>query len=180
MGARRSADRAGLLDRWAAELDSDRARFVDLLVREIGKPRRARRGGGRPRGARTRGSPPSWCATRGPVPVAPGVTAVPRPVGVVGLVTPWNNPLAIPVGKIAPAIGFGNGVVLKPAPQASLTAHALLETLERAGAPTGLVNVVFGATDAVRAVCRDLHVAAVSVTGSIGTGARSPRSRRTR
>jgi acyl-CoA reductase-like NAD-dependent aldehyde dehydrogenase/nicotinamidase-related amidase len=162
-------ERASLLDRWAAELDADRARFVDLLVREIGKPRRAAEEEVGRAAAHVRTAAELVRETRA-VPVAPGVSAVPRPVGVVGLVTPWNNPLAIPVGKIAPAIGFGNAVVLKPAPQGSLTAHALLETLDRAGAPTGLVNAVFGAADAVRAVCRDPHVGAVSVTGSIATG----------
>jgi 5,5'-dehydrodivanillate O-demethylase len=162
-------ERATLLDRWAAELDADRARFVDLLVREIGKPRRAAEEEVGRAAAHVRTAAELVRETRA-LSVAPGVSAVPRPVGVVGLVTPWNNPLAIPVGKIAPAIGFGNGVVLKPAPQGSLTAHALLETLERAAAPTGLVNAVFGAADAVRAVCRDPHVAAVSVTGSIATG----------
>jgi acyl-CoA reductase-like NAD-dependent aldehyde dehydrogenase/nicotinamidase-related amidase len=163
------AERASLLDRWAAELDAGRARFVDLLVREIGKPRRAAEEEVGRAAAHARTAAELVRETRA-VPVAPGVSAVPRPVGVVGLVTPWNNPLAIPVGKIAPAIGFGNAVVLKPAPQGSLTAHALLETLERAGVPTGLVNAVFGAADAVRALCRDPHVAALSITGSIATG----------
>jgi aldehyde dehydrogenase (NAD+) len=106
----------------------------------------------------------------GPVTVAPGVTAVPRAVGVVGLVTPWNNPLAIPVGKIAPAVGFGNGVVLKPAPQASGTALALLDGLARAGLPAGVANLVLGTGGAVRALCREPRVAAVSVTGSLETG----------
>ncbi len=69
--------------------------------------------------SRTRGSPPSWCATAPPARSPPASPRSQRPVGVVGLSRPWNNPLAIPVGKIAPALAFGNAVVLKPAPQAS-------------------------------------------------------------
>jgi alpha-ketoglutaric semialdehyde dehydrogenase len=163
------AERAALLDRWAGELDAQRARLVGLLVREVGKPRRAAEEEVGRAIAHARVAAELVRETRA-IAVAPGVTAAPRPVGVVGLITPWNNPLAIPVGKIAPAIGFGNGVVLKPAPQAALTTQALLETLDGAAPPPGLLNVVFGTTDAVRAVCRDPHVAAVSVTGSVTTG----------
>jgi alpha-ketoglutaric semialdehyde dehydrogenase len=102
--------------------------------------------------------------------VAPGVTAVPRPLGVVGLVTPWNNPLAIPVGKIAPALAFGNTVVLKPAPQASALALAIMESLAAAGCPPGVANAVLGDAETARALCRETRVVAISVTGSVATG----------
>lgn len=163
------AERAAALDRWADRLDAERASFTALLVREVAKPRRAAeeevgRAVGHVRVAAE--VVRATVAER----VAPGVVVRRRPVGVVGLITPWNNPLAIPVGKIAPALGFGNGVVLKPAPQASETALALLASLGPAGVPGGLVSVVLGADEATRALCRDARVAAVSVTGSVATG----------
>jgi acyl-CoA reductase-like NAD-dependent aldehyde dehydrogenase/nicotinamidase-related amidase len=163
------AQRADLLDGWAAALESARARLAELLIREVAKPRRfaeeeigravshVRLAAQLARDARA-------------LAVAPGVSALRRPVGVVGLVTPWNNPLAIPVGKIAPALAFGNAVVLKPAPQASEIALAIARELERAGIPAGLVNVVLGASEAARALCRDPAVDAVSMTGSLEAG----------
>ncbi len=164
-----ATERAEFLDRWAADLDAHRGRNADLLVREIGKPRRAAEEEAGRAAAHARVAA-ELVRTTVPTEVAPGISAAPRPLGVVGLVTPWNNPLAIPVGKVAPAVGFGNGVVLKPAPQGSETALALVESLERAGLPAGVVNVVLGTTDAVRALCRDPRIAAVSVTGSLETG----------
>ena len=174
------ADRAGLLDRWAAELDSDRARFVDLLVREIGKPRRAAEEEVGRAAAHARIAAELVRDTRA-VPVAPGVTAVPRPVGVVGLVTPWNNPLAIPVGKIAPAIGFGNGVVLKPAPQGSLDgarAAGNARTGRRAGGSGE--RRVRGHRRRARAVPRPARRRGLGHRVDRDGARRSPRSRRTR
>ncbi|MGH7893747.1 MAG: aldehyde dehydrogenase family protein, partial [Candidatus Binatia bacterium] len=161
--------RAEILERWASDLEAHRAWFTDLLVREVGKPRRfAEEETGRA-AAHVRVAAELVRAIV-PIRVAPGISATARPVGVVGLVTPWNNPLAIPVGKIAPALGFGNAVVLKPAPQASETALALALSLARAGLPSGVANVVLGTTEAARALCRDPRVAAVSLTGSVETG----------
>jgi acyl-CoA reductase-like NAD-dependent aldehyde dehydrogenase/nicotinamidase-related amidase len=164
-----ATERAAFLERWATDLDAHRGRYVDLLVREIGKPRRAAEEEAGRAVAHARVAA-ELVRTTVPTQVAPGISAAPRSLGVVGLVTPWNNPLAIPVGKIAPAVGFGNGVVLKPAPQGSETALALLESLDRAGLPRGVVNLVLGTNDAVRALCRHPLVAGVSVTGSLETG----------
>lgn len=161
--------RARLLEAWAAALEADRERLVAQVVREVGKPRRfAEEEVGRA-AAHARIAAELVRAT-GPLAVGPGVVAALRPVGVVGLVTPWNNPVAIAVGKLAPALGFGNGVVWKPAPHAPECALALLESLARAGAPAGLVNAVFGTAAAAHAVCRDPRVAAVALTGSSDTG----------
>ena len=132
-----SPDRAALLERWAADLDAHRAVLTDLMVRETGKPRRAAEEEAGRAVAHARVAAELVRSTE-PARVAPGIVAVPRPLGVVGLVTPWNNPLAMPVGKIAPAVGFGNGVVLKPAPQGAETALALVESLARAGLPPGV------------------------------------------
>ncbi|MGA8667535.1 MAG: aldehyde dehydrogenase family protein, partial [Candidatus Dormiibacterota bacterium] len=67
-----------------------------------------------------------------------------QPFGVVGCITPWNFPIAIPSWKIFPAIMAGNAVVLKPAEDTPLCALRFVEALEDAGLPTGVVNVVFG------------------------------------
>jgi acyl-CoA reductase-like NAD-dependent aldehyde dehydrogenase/nicotinamidase-related amidase len=163
--------RADLLERWALDLETQRERLTDLIVREVGKPRRAAeeevgRAVAHVRIAAELALDPAQASQR----IAPGVAAARRPLGVVGLVTPWNNPLAIPVGKIAPALAFGNAVVLKPAPEASATALALLDSLHRAGLREGLVNVVLGDGATARALCREPRIAAVSVTGSIATG----------
>jgi len=164
-----AAARAALLDRWADDLERERSRLVELVVREVGKPRRfAEEEAGRAVAhARVAAE---LAREAGGMALAPGVTVVTRPLGVVGLLTPWNNPLALPVGKIAPALAFGNGVVLKPAPQASGTALALIESLGRAGAPAGLVDVVLGTGDAARALCREPRVAAIALTGALETG----------
>src|SRR3569833_50722 len=65
-------------------------------------------------------------------------------VGVYGLITPWNFPIAIPAWKIAPALAFGNTVVLKSANPTPATAHALVSIIHEAGAPAGVVNMVLG------------------------------------
>src|SRR4030095_1070210 len=70
-----------------------------------------------------------------------------RPLRTVGRSTPWNTPVAIPVGKIAPALAFGNAVVWKPACRAPRAAMAILTALLEAGLPGDLVNLVFGEDD---------------------------------
>ncbi|HEX7110533.1 MAG TPA: aldehyde dehydrogenase family protein, partial [Aestuariivirga sp.] len=67
-----------------------------------------------------------------------------EPVGVVGLICPWNFPIAIPAWKMAPALAFGNTVVFKPADLVPATAWALVEILSRAGLPKGVLNLVMG------------------------------------
>ncbi|MGB3279042.1 MAG: aldehyde dehydrogenase family protein, partial [Pseudorhodobacter sp.] len=66
------------------------------------------------------------------------------PIGVVGLITPWNFPIAIPAWKIAPALCFGNAVIMKPAELVPGCAHALVEIISRAGLPEGVINLVMG------------------------------------
>jgi alpha-ketoglutaric semialdehyde dehydrogenase len=162
-------ERAALLERLAAELEAERAAFAERMVREVAKPRRfAEEEIGRAV-AHVRLAA-ALARESEAVPIAPGVSAAFRPLGVVGIVTPWNNPLAIPLGKLAPALAFGNAVVWKPAPQASETALAILRSLERAGLPPGIVNAVLGGGEAARALCRERAVAAVSLTGSVEAG----------
>lgn len=162
--------RADLLERWADELAAQRERLTALVVREVGKPRRAAEEEVGRAVAHARVAAEVTRFTADPSRLAAGVAARQRPLGVVGVITPWNNPLAIPVGKLAPALGLGNAVVLKPAPEASATALALLEGLHRVGLAAGLVNVVLGDGATARALCGESRIAAVSVTGSIATG----------
>lgn len=92
-------------------------------------------------------------------------------VGVVGLITPWNFPIAIPAWKIAPALAYGNCVVFKPAELVPASAHALTEILARSGIPEGVFNLVMGAGSvAGQTILNSAKVAAVSFTGSVATG----------
>ncbi len=94
-----------------------------------------------------------------------------RPVGVVGLITPWNFPLAIPVWKLAPALIYGNTVVLKLAYEAPLTGLHVAEAFAEADLPAGVLNVLTGRGSTVgAALVRDARVPAISFTGSVATG----------
>jgi acyl-CoA reductase-like NAD-dependent aldehyde dehydrogenase len=95
-----------------------------------------------------------------------------EPVGVFGLIAPWNFPIAIPAWKSAPALAFGNTVVLKPSELTPALASALADIVHDAGAPKGVFNVVFGAGNTGRALVEHPDVAGVSFTGSQNTGAR--------
>jgi len=99
--------------------------------------------------------------------------AIRRPLGVVGLVTPWNFPSAIPAWKMAPALVAGNTVVLKPATAAPLSSWRIVEALVEAGVPDGVVNYVAGPGAALAdAMVGGLGMRAISFTGSCETGAR--------
>ena len=122
--------------RWALDLETQRERLTDLIVREVGKPRRAAeeevgRAVAHVRIAAELAHDPAQALLR----IAPGVAAAQRPLGVVGLVTPWNNPLAIPVGKkndacdAGPPSPHGNGcstVQRRPVPAMVLSWPCML------------------------------------------------------
>jgi alpha-ketoglutaric semialdehyde dehydrogenase len=94
-----------------------------------------------------------------------------RPVGVVGLITPWNFPCAIPVWKLAPALVYGNTVVLKLAYDAPRTGLHIAEAFADAELPAGVLNVLTGKGSTVgAALVRDPRVRAISFTGSVSTG----------
>lgn len=102
-----------------------------------------------------------------------GVEVTREPLGVVGLITPWNFPIAIPAWKMAPALAFGNAVVLKPADATPGCAWALVDILHRAGLPPGVLNLLMGRGSEVGEVLlNDSRVDAVSFTGSLATGRR--------
>src|SRR5207237_1523165 len=94
-------------------------------------------------------------------------------VGVVGVITPWNFPMAIPAWKIAPALAYGNTVVFKPAELVPGSAWALAEIISRAGFPAGVFNLVMGPGRAVgQALLDSKDVDAITFTGSVATGQR--------
>ena len=94
-----------------------------------------------------------------------------EPAGVVGLITPWNFPIAIPAWKLAPALAYGNCAVIKPAELTPGCAHALVSILWEAGAPAGVVNLVMGRGSVVgNALVESPDVDAISFTGSVPTG----------
>lgn len=100
-----------------------------------------------------------------------GVEVTREPIGVVGLITPWNFPIAIPAWKIAPALAFGNCVVIKPADLVPGCAWAIAEIISRAGFPAGVFNLVMGRGREVgEAIVNAKDVDAVSFTGSVGVG----------
>ena len=93
------------------------------------------------------------------------------PLGVVGLISPWNFPIAIPAWKTAPALAYGNTVVLKPSEFTPTTAYLLAQIIKDAGIPDGVFNLVMGkATEVGTALLEHPHVSGVSFTGSSATG----------
>lgn len=94
-----------------------------------------------------------------------------EPLGVIGVITPWNFPIAIPAWKIAPALAYGNCVVFKPANLVPGCAWALAEILSRSGLPEGVFNLVMGrGTEVGEAILNHPDITAVTFTGSIETG----------
>src|SRR5690606_19982471 len=89
------------------------------------------------------------------------------PLGVVGFITPWNFPVAIPLWKIAPAIIYGNTVVIKPAHEASDTCAKLMECAKQAGLPAGVINMVTGKGSVIgQRIIDHPQIKALSFTGS--------------
>jgi aldehyde dehydrogenase (NAD+) len=166
--------RADLLEAIAAALFARSAALGELLAREEGKTRaegtgevlRAARIFRYFAGEAIRLHGRALASTR------PGVEVRTHhePMGVVGLITPWNFPIAIPAWKAAPALAFGNTVVLKPAETAPAMARALTDIIAECGAPAGVFNLVLGAGAAGAALASHPGVDAVSFTGSQATG----------
>src|SRR5206468_9002799 len=94
-----------------------------------------------------------------------------QPLGVVGLITPWNFPVAIPAWKMAPALVSGNAVVIKPASQCPAMTLELAKALHEAGLPKGVLNVVVGEGRSVGGeLATNPAVVALSFTGSYSVG----------
>ncbi len=169
--------RSDVLDRVGSELLARRQELGELLSREEGKTMAEGIGEVTRAGqifkffAGESLRPEGLCLPS----VRPGVRVdvTRHPVGVVGIITPWNFPMAIPAWKIAPALCFGNAVVFKPSEEVPACAHALAEILSRSGLPEGVFNLVNGnGADVGQVIIDSPAVAAVSFTGSVDTGAR--------
>ena len=105
----------------------------------------------------------------------PGITVeiTREPLGVIGIITPWNFPIAIPAWKIAPALCYGNTVVFKPAELVPGCAWAIVDILHRAGLPKGVLNLVMGSGSVVgQAMLDSRDLGGITFTGSTGTGKR--------
>lgn len=173
--ARSIEARADALDRIAAALAARRAPLGDLIARETGKTvtdaeaevLRASRlfrffGGEALRIVGERFAS-----------VRPGVEVEVSyaPIGVVGAITPWNFPVAIPAWKLAPALAYGDSVIWKPSEHASASAAALMEIIAESGLPDGAVNMILGARTTGEALVDAPGVDAISFTGSEAAGA---------
>lgn len=107
--------------------------------------------------------------------VRPGVEVqvTREPLGVIGIITPWNFPIAIPAWKIAPSLCYGNTVVVKPADAAPASTWVLADILQRNGLPKGVLNLVMGKGSVVgQAFLDSPDVDGITFTGSVGTGRR--------
>src|SRR4051794_17305959 len=172
--ARNAVARADALSAAAAALDAAKDQVVDVMIREVGKPltesvmehgrsvrilRYQAQAALDPDGDTLPAAPPADPRTL--------LLARRRPRGVAGLITPWNFPFAIPLWKAAPALAYGNAVVLKPASDAIGCALLIEEILAKA-LPAGVFNVVTGPGEAGQAVIELADV--VSFTGSTAVG----------
>lgn len=166
--------RAAVLTEAGRRLTDRAAEFARAITREQGKLLREARG----EVARARAV---LDFTAGQARLLGGVTAPAeeertfaytfrRPIGVVGLVSPWNFPLAIPMWKVAPALLSGCTAVLKPSPLTPLTAALLTEVFHEAGLPDGVLNLVQGDVAAGEALVANPAVAGISFTGSLPVG----------
>jgi len=168
-------ERADILDRIGNEILARKEELGKLLTREEGKPIAEGIGEAGRAGAIFKffaGEVLRYGGERLPS-VRPGVEIeiTREPVGVVGLITPWNFPIAIPAWKIAPALAYGNCVVLKPADLVPGCAWALTEIISRSGLPAGVFNLAMGPGSTVgEAIARSPGVHAVSFTGSVQIG----------
>jgi acyl-CoA reductase-like NAD-dependent aldehyde dehydrogenase/nicotinamidase-related amidase len=93
-----------------------------------------------------------------------------EPLGAVAIISPWNNPVAIPIGKIAPALVYGNVVVWKPAPAATRISGVVLKLLRNAGVPENAVQILTGDHTTAQALASDKHIGAVTITSSAQGG----------
>lgn len=167
--------RGAILLKTAQLLTERKTQIAEDLVREEGKTRAEAEGEvGRAIGVFQFFGAMGWSASGSVYPSGmpnTTVTTSREPLGVVGLITPWNFPIAIPAWKSAPALISGNAVVLKPAEITPMSATHLAMALRDAGLPAGIFNVVHGRGSVVgEALARDPRIAALSFTGSTAVG----------
>ncbi|MBV8031813.1 MAG: aldehyde dehydrogenase family protein [Betaproteobacteria bacterium] len=169
--------RADLLDKVGNEIFARKDELATLLAREEGKVKGEALGEVMRAGYLFKFFAGEVVRQAGEViaSVRPGVKVeiTREPVGVVGIITPWNFPIAIPAWKIAPALAYGNCVVFKPADLVPGCAWALADIIARAGVPNGVFNLVMGRGSVVGEILStDPGIDAVTFTGSVATGKR--------
>jgi len=167
--------RAELLDRIARRVETEAEVIGRMLAREEGKilPEAIAEVRRAAQIFRFYGGEALRIAGEALASVRPGVdvTITREPLGVVGLITPWNFPAAIPAWKVAPALAYGNAVLLKPAELVPGTAHHLARIIHEEGCPAGIFNLVMGPGSVVgRAMVDHPLIAGLSFTGSVPTG----------
>ncbi|MBD5786830.1 succinate-semialdehyde dehydrogenase (NADP(+)) [Cellulosimicrobium terreum] len=168
------AERARVVRRFGELVLAEQSDGLDLVQMESGKSRRSAFEEVADLAILTRhyaARGPRYLADRrepGMLPVLTGTRVHRRPVGVVGVIAPWNYPLTLAFAEAVPALLAGNGVVLKPDPQTTLSALWGVELLERAGLPADLMLVVAGGGE-IGAALTDL-VDHIAFTGSTATG----------
>ncbi|HVR07379.1 MAG TPA: aldehyde dehydrogenase family protein, partial [Thermoanaerobaculia bacterium] len=165
------------LHRWAGAVAARQEEIAQAMAREVGKPIAEARGEAARCVAILRYYAGEAVREIGEVipAQAPGALQLTlrQPLGVVALITPWNFPAAIPLWKAAPALAFGNTVVLKPSEDSPHVAALLAETAAAADLPPGVFNVLLGdGAGAGEPLLREAGIAAVSFTGSAAVGAR--------
>jgi alpha-ketoglutaric semialdehyde dehydrogenase len=167
--------RADALDKVGSEIHARRAELGDLLAREEGKTLAEATGEVTRAGYIFKYFAAEAVRSAGQYlhSIRPEieVEVTREPVGVVGILTPWNFPIAIPSWKIAPALAFGNCVVFKPADLVPGSSWALADIISRSGVPPGVFNLVMGRGSIVgETIVTDPGIAAVTFTGSTSTG----------
>ena len=169
------AQRHAILSAAAAEIMARKAELGDLLAREEGKTLAEGIGEAARAGQIFDFFAGEALRLAGEVlpSIRPGVgiEITREPMGVVGIITPWNFPIAIPAWKIAPALCYGNTIVFKPADLVPGCAWAIADILKRAGLPDGVLNLVMGRGSVVgEAMLDSKDIAAITFTGSVDTG----------
>lgn len=167
--------RSEILHRAANILDEHKEELARTMTREMGKPISEARGEVKRGVVLLRFYAGEGMRSTGEVyPASDGKSLLYSnriPLGVVGVITPWNFPVAIPLWKMAPALIFGNTVVWKPAEPASITGFTLMQLLEKAGFPKGVINMVTGkGSDVGQAITSHRLVHGISFTGSNTVG----------
>jgi acyl-CoA reductase-like NAD-dependent aldehyde dehydrogenase len=156
-------ERAERLQDWHQRLSASREQWIDTLVRDLGKPR----GDAEGEVAYGLGLLAHVAATLGDEEAGGNRRVRYRPHGIAGLITPWNNPFALPIAKLAPALGYGNAALWKPALPGSRIAAMLRDSLAESGLGDW-VALVTGDAATGQAVLRSADV--VSFTGSVAAG----------
>lgn len=179
-GSMSVAQRCALLDRVADGIDARREEFIAAEVADTGKPLSMAGTIDIPRGAANFRIFANIMRGHGsqayPMDTSDGLGAinyvVREPLGVIGVICPWNLPLLLMTWKVAPALAAGNTVVVKPSEETPATATLLGEVMRDVGIPAGVYNVVhgFGPGSAGEALVSHPDISAITFTGETGTG----------